>query len=58
MMKIQTGLGTSNVDLPRAVESHLRNAGFVDNVIDEIVKALEWKEEFDNYRRELGIVTS
>lgn len=58
MMKIQTELGTSLVDLPRSVESHLRNAGFVEEVIDEIVKALEWKEEFDNYKRELGIITS
>lgn len=58
MMKIQTGLGSSFVDLPRVVESHLRNAGFIDEVIDEIVKALTWKEEFDNYKRELGIVTS
>ena len=58
MMKIQTELGTSHIDLPRSVESHLRNAGFVEEVIDEIVTALVWKEEFDNYKRELGIITS
>lgn len=57
MMKIQTNLGTSHVDLPRSVESHLRNTSFVE-VIDEIVKALVWKEEFDSYRKRLGIITS
>lgn len=55
MMKLQTGHGVASVDLQSTIEFHLRNAGFREEVIDEIVDALEWKSEFEKFKEELNI---
>jgi len=57
-MKSKNRHGVDSVDLARTVEFHLRNANFNEEIIDEIVEALEWKIEFNKYKEELGIKTS
>jgi hypothetical protein len=57
-MKSKNRHGVDSVDLARTVEFHLRNANFNEEIIDEIVEALEWKLEFNKYKEELGIKTS
>ena len=54
-MNIHTGQGTAKIDLKNSIGSYLRNAGFHEEVITEIKEALEWKSEFEQYKKELGI---
>ena len=57
MMKMESRSRVTGVNLTNAIEYHLRNAGFYEEVIDEIVEALEWKSEINKYKEELGIPT-
>jgi hypothetical protein len=57
-MKTKNQRAVSSIDLVRTIEFHLRNASFNEEVIDEIVEALEWKLEFNKYKEDLGIKTS
>lgn len=45
------------VHLTNNIEYHLRNAGFYEEVIDEIVDALELKSEIEKFKEEKGIPT-
>ena len=53
-MMIQTNHGIARVNLPKTIGFHLRNAGFKEEVIGEIVEALEWKSEFEGFKEELA----
>lgn len=57
-MKMDSRPGLAGVNLTDTIGYHLRNAGFYEEVIDEIVEALEYKSEFDKYKKELGLPTS
>ena len=57
-MKTQTRLVVPGSSLVNTIEYHLRNAGFYEEVIDEIVDALELKLEFNKYKQDLDIQTS
>lgn len=52
-MMIQTHSGVATVNLPQTIGFHLRNAGFKEEVIGEIVEALKWKSEFEEFKEEL-----
>ena len=56
-MKTKNKPAVSGADLVYFIESHLRNAGFHEEIIAEIVEALEWKLEFNKYKEEIGINT-
>ncbi len=58
MMKMKSRPRVAGVDLANTIEYHLRNAGFYEEVIDEIVDALQMKSEFNKYKEEIGIPTS
>ncbi len=58
MMKMESRLRVAGVDLTNTIEYHLRNAGFYEEVIDEIVDALQLKSEFNKYKEEISIPTS
>jgi len=47
----------ASADLVKTIEFHLRNASFNEEIIEEIVDALQWKLEFNKYKEELGIAT-
>ena len=55
MMEIKSQNGTATIHLEHTIGSHLRNAGFREEVIDEIVEALEIKSELTKYKKELGL---
>ena len=57
-MQVSDERRPATINLEKTIEFHLRNAGFKEEVIDEIVEALEWKSEFNKYKEELGIQTS
>lgn len=54
-MEIKGQHGNATIHLEHTIGSHLRNAGFREEVIDEIVEALELKSEFTKYKEELGL---
>ena len=58
MMEIKSQSGIATIHLEHTIGSHLRNAGFREEVIDEIVDALELKLEFNKYKQDLDIQTS
>ena len=55
MMELKSQHGTATIHLEHTIGSHLRNAGFREEVIDEIVEALEIKSELTKYKKELGL---
>ena len=55
MMEIKSQHGIATIHLENTIGSHLRNAGFREEVIDEIVEALELKSELTKYKEELGL---
>ena len=55
MMEIKSQSGIATIHLEHTIGSHLRNAGFREEVIDEIVEALELKSELSKYKEELGL---
>ncbi len=58
MMTIKSHSGTATIKLENTIGFYLRNAGFKEEVINEIVEALEWKSEFEKFKEERGINTS
>ena len=55
MMTIKSHSGTATIKLENTIGFYLRNAGFKEEVINEIVEALEWKSEFEKFKEEKGI---
>ena len=58
MMTIKSHSGTATIKLENTIGFYLRNAGFKEEVINEIVEALEWKSEFEKFKEERGIHSS
>lgn len=58
MMTIKSHSGIATIKLENTIGFYLRNAGFKEEVINEIVEALEWKSEFEKFKEERGISTS
>ncbi len=57
MMKMESRPRVASVNLTNNIGYHLRNAGFYEEVIDEIVEALELKSEINKFKEEKGIPT-
>jgi hypothetical protein len=56
-MKMESRPRVDSVNLTNNIGHHLRNAGFYEDVIDEIVEALELKSEINKFKEEQGIPT-